>query len=52
MVDLDVILGMDWLNSFYDLVDHRTWIVHFQFRDEPNLELKGSSLARMGQFIC
>ena len=47
MVDLDVILGMDWFHSCYALVDCKTRIVHFQFPDEPILEWKDSSLARM-----
>ncbi|KAH0689166.1 hypothetical protein KY289_016524 [Solanum tuberosum] len=51
MVDFDIILGIDWLHSFYALVDCRTRIVHFQFPDEPILEWKGSSLAPMGRFI-
>ena len=51
MVDFDVILGMDWLHSCYALVDCRTRIVHFQFPDEPVLELKGSSLEPMSRFI-
>ena len=51
MVDLDVILGMYWLQSCYAFIDFRTRIVHFQFPDEPILEWKGSSLAPMGRFI-
>ena len=51
MVDFDVILGMDWLHSYYASVDCRTRIVRFQFPDEPILEWKGSSLAPMGRFI-
>ena len=42
---------MDWLHSCYASVDCRTRIVSFWFPDEPILELKGSSLAPMGQFI-
>ena len=51
MIDLNVILGMDWLHSCYAFVDCRTRIVRFQFQDEPILELKGSSLTPMGRFI-
>ncbi|KAH0721575.1 hypothetical protein KY285_005148 [Solanum tuberosum] len=40
MVDFDVILGMDWLHSYYISVDCRTRIVRFQFTDEPILEWK------------
>ncbi|WMV45510.1 hypothetical protein MTR67_038895, partial [Solanum verrucosum] len=51
MVDFDIILGMDWLHSYYASIDCRTRIVRFQFPDEPILERKGSSLAPMGRFI-
>ena len=48
MVDFDVILVMDWLHSCCASFDYRTRIFHFQFPDEPTLELKGSSLEHMG----
>ena len=48
MIDFNVILGMDWLYQFYASVDCSTWIVRFQFQDEPILEWKGSILAPMG----
>ena len=48
MVELDIILGMNCLDSCYASVDCRTRIVHFQFPDEPILEWKGSSLEPMG----
>ena len=51
MVDFDVIIGMDWLQKCYGLVDCRTRIVRFQFLDEPILDWKSSSLAPIGQFI-
>ena len=51
MVDFDIILGMDWLHSCYDLVDCRTRIVCLQFPHEPILEWQGRSLAPMGRFI-
>ena len=51
MVDFDVILGIDWIISYYTSVDFRYWIVHFQFPNKPILEWKASSLAPMGRFI-
>ena len=51
MVEFDVILGMDWLDSCYASVDCRTSIVRFQFPDEPILEWKGSILATMDRVI-
>ena len=51
MLDFDVILSKDWLHSCYASVDCRNRIVHFQFLDEPTLELKGSNIAAMSQFI-
>ena len=38
MVDVNVILGMDWLYSCYASVDCRSRIIRFQFREEPILE--------------
>ena len=51
MVDFDVIIGMDWLHSFYASVDCKTRIVPFQFPNKPIFEWKGSILAPMGRFI-
>ena len=42
MVDFDVIMGMDWLSSYYATVDFRTNIVHFKFPKEVVLEWKGN----------
>ena len=51
LVEFDVILGMDWLQSCYTSVDCRIRIVHFQFPDEPIFKWKGCILAPMGQLI-
>lgn len=51
LVDFDIILGIDWLHSYYSSIDCRTGIVRFQFLNELLLELKGSSLVPIGQFI-
>ncbi|MDV3181294.1 MAG: hypothetical protein Q8830_03795 [Candidatus Phytoplasma australasiaticum] len=52
MVDFNVIIGMDWLQACYASVDCRTWIVKFQFPDEPILMWKGSSVALKVKFIA
>ncbi|WMV30071.1 hypothetical protein MTR67_023456 [Solanum verrucosum] len=51
MVDFDIILGMDWLHSYYASVYCRTRIVRFQLPDEPFLKWNGSSSVPMGRFI-
>lgn len=42
---------MDWLHSYYTLVDYRTKVVKFYFPNEPVLEWNGSSLVTIIQFI-
>ncbi|XP_075095260.1 uncharacterized protein LOC142173546 [Nicotiana tabacum] len=51
MVDFDVIVVMDWLESCYATVGCRTKIVSFEFPREPVLEWKGDAVAPMGRFI-
>ncbi|XP_070040013.1 uncharacterized protein [Nicotiana tomentosiformis] len=51
MVDFDVIMGMDWLSSYYAILDCRAKIVRFQFPNEEVLEWKGSSTLLVGKFI-
>ncbi|WMV49740.1 hypothetical protein MTR67_043125 [Solanum verrucosum] len=51
MVDFNFILGMDWLHSYYPLVNGRTRLVHFQFLGQPIYKWKDSSSVPMGQFI-
>ena len=36
--DFDVILGMNWLHSCFASIDCRTWVVKFNFPNEPVLE--------------
>uniref|UniRef100_M1DHJ3 Gag-pol protein n=1 Tax=Solanum tuberosum TaxID=4113 RepID=M1DHJ3_SOLTU len=40
MLDFDVILGMDWLHSFYASIDCRNRVVKFQFPNKPMIEWK------------
>ncbi|XP_075092520.1 uncharacterized protein LOC142172747 [Nicotiana tabacum] len=51
MLDFDVIMGMDWLESCYAKVGCRTKIVSFEFPGEPVLEWKGDAVAPRGRFI-
>ncbi|XP_070040803.1 uncharacterized protein [Nicotiana tomentosiformis] len=51
MVEFDVILGMDWLASYYANVDCRSKMVGFQFPGEPVLERKGNTTSLRGRFI-
>ncbi|XP_075076520.1 uncharacterized protein LOC142163162 [Nicotiana tabacum] len=51
MLDFDVIMGMDWLESCYAKVGCRTKIVSFEFPGELVLEWKGDAVAPRGRFI-
>nr|XP_009765345.1 PREDICTED: uncharacterized protein LOC104216908 [Nicotiana sylvestris] len=51
MVDFDVIMGMDWLESCYATVGCRTKIVSFEFPSKPVLEWKGDVVTPRGMFI-
>ena len=51
MVEFDVIMGMDWLASFYATVDCRTKRVHFHFPNEAVLEWVGNVPAPRAKFI-
>ncbi|XP_070002559.1 uncharacterized protein [Nicotiana sylvestris] len=51
MLNFDVIMGMDWLESCYAKVGCRTKIVSFEFPGEPVLEWKGDAVAPRGRFI-
>ena len=51
MVDIDVILVMDWLHACYAYIDCRTQVTKFQFLNEPVLEWKSSSTLPRDHFI-
>ncbi|XP_019226727.1 PREDICTED: uncharacterized protein LOC109208142 [Nicotiana attenuata] len=51
MLDLDVIMGMDWLAACYANIDCRAKVVRFHFAGEPVLEWKGNAATPKGKFI-
>ncbi|XP_075088532.1 uncharacterized protein LOC142170504 [Nicotiana tabacum] len=51
MVDFDVIMGIDWLESCYTTIGCRTKIVSFEFPGELVLEWKGDAVTPRGRFI-
>ena len=51
MVDFDLIMGMDWLTSYYAMVHYRYKIVHFQFIIKGVLEKKGNIGEPRGKLI-
>uniref|UniRef100_A0A1U7Y735 Uncharacterized protein LOC104241801 n=1 Tax=Nicotiana sylvestris TaxID=4096 RepID=A0A1U7Y735_NICSY len=51
ILDFDVIMGMDWLESCYAKVGCRTKIVSFEFPGKRVLEWKGDVVAPKGRFI-
>nr|XP_016440855.1 PREDICTED: uncharacterized protein LOC107766570 [Nicotiana tabacum] len=51
ILDFDVIMCMDWLESCYAKVGCRTKIVSFEFPGKPVLEWKGDVVAPKGRFI-
>ncbi|XP_070017126.1 uncharacterized protein [Nicotiana sylvestris] len=42
MIDFDMLMGMDWLSSFYVMVDCHANIVKFEIPNKPSFILKGS----------
>ncbi|XP_070046659.1 uncharacterized protein [Nicotiana tomentosiformis] len=51
MVDFDVIIGMDWLYSFFAKLDCRTRTVRFEFPSEWVVEWKQDNVVPKGRFI-
>ncbi|XP_070008554.1 uncharacterized protein [Nicotiana sylvestris] len=42
MIDFDMLMEMDWLSSFYAIVDFHAKIVKFEIPNEPSFILRGS----------
>ncbi|XP_070054559.1 uncharacterized protein [Nicotiana tomentosiformis] len=51
MVDFDVIMGMDWLYSWFSKLDCRIRTVRFEFQNEPVIEWKDDDVVPKGRFI-
>ena len=51
MVDFDIILGMDLIDSCYESIDCRTQVVKFQSPNESVIEWASSLLVPKGRFI-
>ena len=51
IVDFYVILGMDWLDACYVLIDCRTRVIKFDIPNEPVIEWTSSSAMPKGHFI-
>ncbi|XP_070045324.1 uncharacterized protein [Nicotiana tomentosiformis] len=51
IVEIYVIMGMDWLASCYANVDYRSKMVRFQFPGEQVLEWKGNTASPKGRYI-
>ncbi|XP_070049537.1 uncharacterized protein [Nicotiana tomentosiformis] len=51
MVDFNVIMGIDWLSSYYAMLDCCAKRARFQFPNEEVLEWKGSSASLIGKII-
>ena len=51
MLDIDVILGMDWLHVFFASIDCTTRVVNFKFPNEPAFEWNGWNTNRRSKII-
>jgi len=51
IIDFYVILGMDWLHSWYGYLNCRTLKVVFKFPNDSVIEWEGGSVAPKGMFI-
>ncbi|XP_075080553.1 uncharacterized protein LOC142166041 [Nicotiana tabacum] len=51
MSDFDVVMGMDWLESCYALVDCHYKLIRFDFPEEPCLVWKGITPLTQGKII-
>ena len=51
MLDLDIILRMDWFHSYFASIDCRTGVVKFPFPNETVSEWKGGKLTLKSRII-
>ncbi|XP_070015729.1 uncharacterized protein [Nicotiana sylvestris] len=48
MIDFDMLMGMDWLSSFYAIIDCHAKIVKFEIPNEPSFILRWSQKGCLG----
>ncbi|XP_070022164.1 uncharacterized protein [Nicotiana sylvestris] len=51
MIDFDMLMEMDWLSSYYDIVDCHTKIVKFEIPNEPSFILRGSQVSETCKIV-
>lgn len=51
MLDLDIILGIDWLHACFASIDCRTRVVRYNFPNEPVVEWKGGNFIPRSRII-
>ncbi|XP_070004959.1 uncharacterized protein [Nicotiana sylvestris] len=51
VIDFDMLMGMDWLSSCYDIVDCHAKIVKFEIPNEPRFILRGSQVLEICKVV-
>ncbi|XP_070043222.1 uncharacterized protein [Nicotiana tomentosiformis] len=51
MIDFDILMGMDWLSSFYAIANCHAKIVKFEIPNEPSFILRGSQVREICKVV-